>query len=180
MARTALTASASRALRELGLAGLLGGNLFGRFALHPAVAEISSKAERGKVVNAAWRRYGNVNSVSLAALTAGWLTARRHDSAAPPALTHAEDALIAIVCLLGAASAAEGVRFARLAPDGAVPLQDGSHPAPETPDVAARAKRRLNALGAASVAAELALAGVDAALAQPARHPLPRRLRRRF
>jgi len=180
MAPTALTAPASRALRELGLAGLLGGNLFGRFALHPAVAEISSKAERGKVVNAAWRRYGNVNSASLAALTAGWLTARLGDVPEPRGLARAEDALIATVFALGAASAAEGVRFARLAPGGAVPLEDGSHPAPETPDAAARAKRRLNALGAASVAAELALVGVDAALAQSGRRrPLSRRLRRR-
>ena len=50
-----------RAAHDLGLAGMLGGTLFGRLALHPAVAEISDPRERGKVVNAAWRRYGAVN-----------------------------------------------------------------------------------------------------------------------
>ena len=30
-----------RAAHDAGLAGLLGGNLFGRFALHPSVTEIS-------------------------------------------------------------------------------------------------------------------------------------------
>ena len=40
---------AGRAAHEIGLAGLLGGNLFGRLALHPAVANISDRAERGKV-----------------------------------------------------------------------------------------------------------------------------------
>ena len=47
-----------RAAQDLGLAGLLGGNLFGRLALHPSVTEISDAGERGKVVNAAWHRYG--------------------------------------------------------------------------------------------------------------------------
>ena len=51
-----------RAAHDIGLAGLLGGNLFGRLAMHPSVTEISDPAERGKVVNAAWRRYGAVNS----------------------------------------------------------------------------------------------------------------------
>ncbi|MDQ3850678.1 MAG: hypothetical protein M3296_08720, partial [Actinomycetota bacterium] len=51
-----------RAAHDIGLAGLLGGNLFGRLALHPSVAAISDATERGKVVNAAWRRYGTVNT----------------------------------------------------------------------------------------------------------------------
>jgi uncharacterized membrane protein len=67
---------AGRAAHDLGLAGLLGGNLFGRLALHPSVTAISDEAERGKVVNAAWRRYGTVNSLSLLAVTTGWLGAR--------------------------------------------------------------------------------------------------------
>src|SRR4051794_36124257 len=65
-----------RAAHDIGLAGLLGGNLFGRLAMHPSVTEISDQAERGKVVNAAWRRYGIVNSLSLAAVVTGWLGAR--------------------------------------------------------------------------------------------------------
>ena len=59
-----------RAAHDVGLAGLLGGNLFGRLALHPSVTEISDPAERGKVVNAAWRRYGTIQTLSLAAVTA--------------------------------------------------------------------------------------------------------------
>src|SRR5919199_6369559 len=69
-----------RAAHDLGLAGLLGGNLFGRLALHPSVTEISDPAERGKVVNAAWRRYGIVNSLSLGAVAAGWLGARADEA----------------------------------------------------------------------------------------------------
>ena len=50
------TSKIGRALQAIGMAGLLGGNLFGRLALHPAVTEIEDETERGKVVNAAWRR----------------------------------------------------------------------------------------------------------------------------
>ena len=47
-----------------------------------------------------------------------------------------------------------------------MPLRDGDHTAEGAPPVAKRRKRRLNALGAASLAAELALVGVNAALGQ--------------
>ena len=70
-----------------------------------------------------------------------------------------------MVAVTGAATALEGVRFSRDAPGGAVPLRDGDHTAEGAPPAAARRKRRLNALGAASLVAELALVGVNSALA---------------
>src|SRR6187200_3618529 len=78
-----------RAAHDVGMAGLLGGNLFGCLALHPSVTEISDPAERGKVVNAAWRRYGIINSLSLLAVGAGWIGARAEE-ARPKYLTPAE------------------------------------------------------------------------------------------
>src|SRR3954469_4917762 len=96
-----------RAAHDVGLAGLLGGNLYGRLALHPSVTEISDPTERGKVVNAAWRRYGVVNSVSLAAVTAGWLGARAGEAAPSKLgarerrLAVARDALLGAVALSG-------------------------------------------------------------------------------
>jgi hypothetical protein len=175
-----------RAAHDLGLAGLLGGNLFGRLALHPSVTEISAEAERGKVVNAAWRRYGVVNSASLLAVGVGWIGARANEAAdgrlSPEErrLARAKDVLVGVVALTGLASAAQGMRFASRAPGGAVPLRDGDHAAPSAADDARRAKRRLNALGAASLGAEAALVAVNAALNQrsfrrpPARRLLPR------
>jgi hypothetical protein len=176
---------AGRAAHDIGLAGLLGGNLFGRLALHPSVTQISDKAERGKLVNAAWRRYGIVNSISLLAIVAGWLGARA-DEAAPSRLSTAErrlalakDVLVGLVVVTGAVTAVQGIRFAHAAPGGAVPLDDGGHAAPEASESQRRAKRRLNALGLTALAAELGLAGVNAALAQqgfrrpPGRRALP-------
>ena len=118
-------AQVGRAAHDLGLAGLLGGNLFGRLA-------------------------------------------------------RAKDVLVGVVAVTGAATAVEGVRFSRDAPGGAVPLRDGDHTAEGAPPQAARRKRRLNALGAASLAAEVALVGVNAALGQQNfRRPPARRLARR-
>jgi len=161
-----------RAAQDIGLAGLLGGNLFGRLALHPSVTEIRDKAERGKLVNAAWRRYGTVNSLSLLAVTAGWAGARaqearpRHLSRAERRLAVAKDVLVGVVTVTGLATAAEGVRFSRQEPGGAVPLEDGDHAAEEASATEKRMKRRLSRLGAASLAAEVGLVGVNAALAQ--------------
>jgi uncharacterized membrane protein len=170
-----------RAAHDIGLAGLLGGNLFGRLALHPSVTEIRDKAQRGRLVNAAWRRYGVVNSVSLLAVVAGWAGARADEatpsrlSAAERRLATAKDALVGVVAVTGVAAGVEGLRFARQAPGGAVPLDDGDHTAPEASDGQRRAKRRLNLLGLASLAAELGLVGVNAALAQQGFRRPPRR-----
>jgi hypothetical protein len=170
-----------RAAHDIGLAGLLGGNLFGRLALHPSVTRISDKGERGQVVNAAWRRYGAVNSVSLAALVAGWLGARLNEagpsrlSPEERRLAAAKDALVATVAVSGLATAVQGMRFARQAPGGAVPLDDGDHAAPEATQAQKRAKRRLNALGMVALVSELGLAGVNAALNQQSFRRPPRR-----
>jgi hypothetical protein len=175
-----------RAAQDLGLAGLLGGTLFGRLALHPSVAEISDEAERGKVVNAAWRRYGAVSTASLLAVAGGWAGARLDEAAdrrlspAERRLARAKDVLVGAVVVTGLASALQGVAFSRTAPQGAVPLRDGDHAAPGASDPSRRAKRRLNALGAATLAAEAGLVAVNAALAQegfrrpPARRLVPR------
>ena len=178
---------AGRAAHDIGLAGLLGGNLFGRLALHPSVTEISDPGERGKVVNAAWRRYGTINSLSLLAVVGGWAPGRIREispSTLSPAelrLVRAKDALIALVAATGLATAAEGMRFAKMAPGGAVPLADGSHTGPGATAPEHRAKRRVDRLGRANLVAELALVAVNAALAQENfRRPPARRFLRRL
>jgi hypothetical protein len=164
----------ARAAHDIGMAGLLGGNLYGRLALHPAVTEISDERERGRLVNAAWRRYGAINTLSLAAVAAGWAGERAQ------AGSRAKDVLVGVVAATGLATGAEGMRFARQAPGGAVPLRDGERTSEEASQAARRLKKRLNALGAVSLAAEVGLVAVNAALNQrsfrrpPARRLLPR------
>lgn len=179
-----------RAAHDIGLAGLLGGNLYGRLAMHPAVTELSDPGERGKVINAAWRHYGTVNSLSLLGVTAGWIGARADEAAnrrlspRERRLAYARDGLLGVLVASGVASGLEGMRFARMAPRGAVPLVDGDHAAPQASDRQRRAKRTLNSLGLVTLTAEAALVGVNAAFAQesfrrpPARRLAQRRLRR--
>jgi hypothetical protein len=181
-----LLSQVGRAAHDAGLAGLLGGNLFGRFALHPSVTELRDPAERGKLVNAAWKRYGAINSLSLLAVTTGWAGARLNEaengrlSPEERRLARAKDVLVGVVTVTGLATAAEGMRFARTAPDGAVPLRDGDHAAAEASAASRRSKRRVNALGAVSLVAEAGLVAVNAALNQrtfrrpPARRLIPR------
>lgn len=180
--------SAGRAAHDIGLAAILGGNLFARVGMHPAVAEVSDPRERGKVVNRAWARYGVVNGVGLAAVVAGWLGARA-DEARPRRLSERErrlalvkDGAVAALAASGLASAVAGRRFARMEPGGAVPLTDGDQTAAEASDAEARTKRALNLLGAANLVSAAALSTANASLAQAnfRRPPLRRLLRRRY
>ena len=160
--------------QESALAALIGGNLFGRVAMHPALRDVSDAHERGKVLNHAWRRYGTVNSLALAGLVAGWISARGDErgplwtSPRRRGLVLAKDVSVGAVVVTGLASAASGVGFAQQASDGAVPMHDGSEPAPETPPRARHLKRVVNVLGALNLASELSLVGVNAALERSA------------
>ena len=62
-------------------------------------------------------------------------------------LAPAKDVLVGVVAVTGVATAVEGVRFARSAPNGAVPLRDGDHAAVNATPESALRKRRVNALG---------------------------------
>jgi len=170
--RKRLPALAGQVAQEAALAALLGGNLFGRVAMHPALAGVSDKAERGKVLNRAWRRYGSVNSLALTGLVAGWASARTDErgplwtSRRCRTLVRAKDVTVGAVVITGLASAVGGIGFAQQAPDGAVPMDTGSEPAAETPPRAATLKRAVNLLGGLNLAAELSLVAVNGLLAR--------------
>lgn len=169
-------ARAGRAVRqmaqELSLAALIGGNLFGRLAMSPALAHITDKTERGKVLNGSWRRYGTMNSIALAALVSGWLPTRKDELGAlwvsrqERTMVLAKDIVVGAVVVTGVASAVSGIGFAREAPAGAVPMDSGHDPAPEAPTRAARLKRLINVLGTLNLGAEVALVGINVAMVQ--------------
>ncbi len=180
--------SAGRAAHDLALAALIGGNLFGRVAMHPALEDVGDKTQRGRVLNRAWRRYGTINSLALATVVAGWVPARLNEtrprwlSPRERRLARAKDVAMGAVVLTGLASAAGGVGFAQQAPNGAVPMNSGTDPAPEASRRAARLKRAVNTLGALNLVAEVTLLATNAALAQTGfrRPPLRRVLRRNY
>jgi hypothetical protein len=161
---------AGQVAQDASLAALLGGNLFGRLAMHPALASVSSEAERGKVLNRAWRRYGTVNSLALAGLVAGWVSTRQDERGRlrtgrrRSALVLAKDVTVGAVAITGLASAASGIGFSQQAPGGAVPMADGTDSAADTPARAASLKRLVNLLSRLNLAAELALVVVNGLL----------------
>jgi hypothetical protein len=180
--------SAGRAAHDISLGALIGGNLFARSAMHPALSLVSDPRERGRVVNRAWQRYGVVNSLALTSLLAGWIPARFGE--ARPALLSPRERPLAVgkdlamcaVAVTGIAAGVQGMRFARMESGGAIPLEDGSTTSPEASAGEAKAKRTLNTLGSAHLVSALALAAVNATLAQANfRHPPKRRvLKRRY
>jgi hypothetical protein len=165
-------ANVTRAAHDVGLAAWLGGAMFGKFAHNPSLEKISSHAERGSVSNAAWNGYNLVNTAGLGAAALGWGAARLTEtkpanlSSTEQSLSTAKDALMAAAVLTGVANGVQGARLARQAPDGAVPVQTGTKPAPETPPKAARIQRSLGVLGNLNIASGVALVAVNALLAQ--------------
>ena len=177
-----------RAAHDIGLGAIIGGNLFARIGMHPALAEITDARERGIVVNSAWRRYGTVNSLALAAVVAGWAGARASEarpaglSARERPLALAKDIAVGAVAVTGVAAAVEGVRFGGMEPRGAVPLEDGDTASQHATAEQRRSKRLLSAVGACHLGSALALSAINAALSQAnfRRPPVRRLLRRRY
>ena len=165
-------ANATRAVHDVGLAAWLGGAMYGKLALNPALERISSHSERGSVANTAWNSYNSVNAAGLGAAALGW-GAARFTEANPAmltgrerALSKAKDALMATAVVTGLANGVQGARLARQAPEGAVPVDTGTKPAAETPAKAATIQRSLGVLGNVNIAAGVALIAVNAVLAQ--------------
>jgi hypothetical protein len=165
-------ANTTRALHDLGLAAWLGGSLFGKFALNPAVRLIDKKTDRGRVVNAAWNGYNLINTLALGAVAVGWLGARvtearnDHMSDAESALASVKDGLVVAAVVTGVVSGVQGGRLAKQAPEGAVPIESGTVPAPETPPEAAKIQRSLGLFGNLNIITGVALAVVNGILAQ--------------
>lgn len=158
---------------NLGLAACFGGQLFGKLALNPRLDALDSRAERGKMLNAAWNRYNVVNAVSLGTAAATWFVGRAGISGESiddeaRNLVLAKDALFVASILTGLASIFSGLRLSRQAPDGATPIQTGTEPAPETPEAATGLLRTVNVLGNVSLVLIGSIIAVTTILSQKA------------
>lgn len=142
---------------ELGLAASFGGVLFGKLAMNPNLDVVDSKPDRGELLNKAWNRFNVVSAASTGTAIATWLVGRTaikgsaiEDEARN--LVLAKDALLAAVAVAGIASIISGLRLTGQAPEGAVPIDSGVTPAPETSEEAAGLLRTVNLLGNANLA----------------------------
>lgn len=149
--------TAAWAVHNLGLGACFGGQLFGKYALNSKLGVIDSKPDRGKMLNAAWNSYNVINAASLGAATATWFAGRTAVSGESideetRNLVLAKDALLIGSALVGLAAMTSGLKLTGQAPEGAVPIETGTKPAPETPEEAAKLLRTVNSLGNASLA----------------------------
>ena len=162
-------ANTTRAAHDVGLAAWVGGTLFAKF---PSVKLISSHTERGQVVNAAWNGYNLVNSLGLGAAAVGWTAARLTETDSSlltdteQKLSVAKDVLMGVAVVTGIANGILGARLAKQAPEGAVPIESGTEPEPETPPAAAKTQRALGVLGNINILTGVALISVNGVLAQ--------------
>ena len=160
--------NAGRIAHDVGLATWFGGQVFGKFALNPAVAVIPDPAIRGKVVNRAWFTFNPLGSAGLGLTVAVRIAARSTElrsskqSPTEQSLARIEDSLLATCVLLTVATGVQSTRFAGQAPEGAVPIESGTVPTAETPEVAGGLQRSIDALGNGNLLAGFGLLAVRA------------------
>lgn len=157
-------------LHELGLAAGFGGNLFGQIALNPAVAQIQSKRERGKVTHVAWDRYKVINGASLALMAGTWFAGRvfltgREVGRTSRALTITKDVLVGGALAAGIGSMVLGRMLDKEVATSNEPLQTGSRPAAETKARVARLQRLTNDAGRINILMNAAVLAVTTVLA---------------
>lgn len=110
-------------VHDLGLATSIGGTLFGRVALQPALHQIDRAEERDLVSAAAWRRFSWLNLLGHAAFALPWLAGRgelggKHTSRRARPLVVMKDLLVGISVATGVASVVLGRRLAERGIEG--------------------------------------------------------------
>jgi len=179
--------NAGRALHDVGLAAWMGGQVFGKFALDPAVKELSDPRERGLVASNAWMGFQQIGSAGLTVAALVRLAARLTEMRGAAALTPTErslnrlqDALLLAALGLTAATGSQGKQLAD-AGGGAPPIGSGDEPSSATPQPIAEQQRTVGTLGTLTLVlgtSLVALNGVASRLAF-SRPPARRAFRRR-
>lgn len=160
--------NASRIAHDVGIATWFGGQVFGKYALNPAVEVIPDPAIRGKVINKAWFTFNPYGVAGLAVASAVRVAARSTEvdssrqSPTEQSLAKLEDALLTTCVVLTALTGVQSMRFAGQEPDGAVPIESGTEPTAQTPATASGLQRSIDALGNGNVLAGLGLISVRA------------------
>ena len=159
--------TAAWVLHDVGLATAIGGTLFGREALQPAIREIKDPIERGQVSEVAWRRFSWMNLAGHVAVAATWFFGRsmltgREVSKSARGLTIAKDALVIASLVTGVTSILLGrVLGSRITDHERISTSPGAGDNQST----RRLQRAVSAFGMANLAANVGVAGVTSALA---------------
>jgi hypothetical protein len=159
---------------DLGLAASIGGGLFGKTALDPALKEIEDPAQRDRVNRTAWRRYGWISLAAHVATAAPWFAGRamlsgREVSPTARRLTRTKDVLMAVSLATCAVNAILGGRMAKRAETEPGPEEARAQRSNGAADGEAREKlaldRAIDVSSMINLAANIGVVGVTAALA---------------
>lgn len=118
--------SAGWIVHDVGLAAAIGGSLFGKVALEPALGEVSLPLERDHASEKAWNRFSWINLASHVAFAVPWLIGRkmltgREVSARARGLTRTKDVLVGVSLITGVSSIVIGKLLGRKARAGEGP-----------------------------------------------------------
>jgi hypothetical protein len=124
----ATLSTAAWAAHDVGLATAIGGTLFGRTALQPALNEITSPMERDRVSADAWQRFSLFNLIAHGTMAATWLIGRgmlsgREVSMRTRQLTRIKDGLVIASLVTGVGSVLLGNRLGKRAREGMGPAE---------------------------------------------------------
>jgi hypothetical protein len=154
---------------NVGLATAIGGTMFGREALEPALGEIGDRDQRDHVADTAWRRFSWLNLAGHAAVAATWFFGRsmlsgRSVSRTARRLSVAKDALVIASLATGIASVIVGRMLG---------TQTGNGAHVEDDQRARKLRRAVSTLGMANLAANIGVTGVTTALSMEGSRSLP-------
>lgn len=157
---------------DLGMATGIGGGLFGRTALHPAVERVSDRRERGQVVSDAWRRFSWLELAGYALAATTWFAGRsrlsgREVDSVSRGLVLAKDVLMGATLATAVGSSIAGRTMSAAEPSG-VPMATGEEVSAEAPQRAKTLHPVVNALGIANLACAAGVAALTTVLAMRA------------
>jgi uncharacterized membrane protein len=157
---------------DLGMATGIGGGLFGRAALHPAVERVSDRHERGQVISDAWRRFNWLELAGYALAAVTWFAGRsrlggREVDSGSRGLVLAKDGLMAATVATAVGSSIAGRMMSAPEPRG-VPMASGDDLAQDAPEQSKKLHPVVNALGIANILCAAGVAGITTVLAMRA------------
>ncbi len=163
--------TAAWAAHDVGLAAAIGGTLFGRTALQPALHEIASADERDRVSADAWQRFSLVNLIAHGTMAATWFVGRgmlngREVTGTARTLTKVKDGLIIVSLLTGISSIFLGRKLGKRAQEGLGPAEvaDRVNINDETERTTAM-QGMVSGLGLANLVTNVGIMAITAALA---------------
>jgi uncharacterized membrane protein len=166
-------------VHDMGLAATIGGTLFGRTALQPALYKVALPEERDLVSAEAWKRFSWINVASHAAFALPWLVGRtllsgNEVSIKARELTKLKDILVIASVVTGVSSVLLGRALAKrgLQGRGAQAVKEGERFGHSERDITRTTgiKRTVGVLGIVNLIATAGVGAITTLLAMEGNH----------